>query len=98
MPQVGDRISARFTDGKWYTATVQAVLAKGQRFAVRFLDYGDTATVQADCIRPFQMLAASDLSVGQQVRAIFSGDGLFYDAVITAFLPNERYSALSSVG
>jgi hypothetical protein len=72
------------TDGKWYAARVDEVGHARETFVVTFLDYGEAAVVAADCVRHFVSCAADQISVGQAVRAIFSGDGLFYDAVVNA--------------
>ena len=71
-------------DGKWYTARVDEVGHGRETFVVTFLDYGEAAVVAADCVRHYVSCAADQISVGQAVRAVFSGDGLFYDAVVNA--------------
>jgi hypothetical protein len=90
--QVGDRVSAKFTDGKWYNAKIETVLSRETKYVVKFLDYGDTTSVPFDWVRPFVPLRPEELQVGQLIRAIFPGDGLYYDATISAILPSNRYS------
>lgn len=46
---VNEKVQARWTDGKWYTAIVKKV--DGEKFTILYTDYGNTVTVTAQHIR-----------------------------------------------
>eukprot|EP00455_Lapot_gusevi_P025562 TRINITY_DN2694_c0_g3_i1.p1 TRINITY_DN2694_c0_g3~~TRINITY_DN2694_c0_g3_i1.p1 ORF type:complete len:314 (-),score=55.91 TRINITY_DN2694_c0_g3_i1:28-969(-) len=79
---VGERCQAKDGDGKWHTARIDSIEEHLGSFMVTFLDYGNTAEVVESCLRKYRPVSADQLRPGMQVRALFTGDGLFYDAVI----------------
>lgn len=50
----GDMCEAQWTDKSWYKAKVQSVLgsASAPKYLVRFIEYGDTLTVDRTAVRP----------------------------------------------
>jgi hypothetical protein len=74
--KVGDRVAAKFTDGRFYGGKVAAI--DGDKFEIGY-DDGDKLTVGAGdlvkCAEP------SELSAGQKVAAVWT-NGLFYKGTL----------------
>jgi len=50
--RTGDLCEARYTDGQWYRAKVTAVAPDRRSFTVVYTEYGNTAELDADQLRP----------------------------------------------
>lgn len=85
----GDRVRAPFEDGKSYAARIESIA--DETCLVTFLRHGETAEVQLSTLQPYIPADAHTLDKGTTVWAIWPQDGLFYEAVIDAVLPNQQY-------
>jgi len=78
---VGDRCMAPWDDGDLYHARVEAV-KDADTLTVTFLAYGNQVEVSVATIRPYKSALEAELKPGALVRAVYPGDGLFYDATV----------------
>jgi len=93
---VGSKCQARWdTDGNWYTSIVESVDPTSGKYIVRFIGFGLDSKNEVDLsnLRPYHPADPSKLTVGTQCLAVYSTDGLYYNAVIDAVNPaNNTYS------
>ena len=80
--EVGDRVMAYYqADKMFWPATVLAKLAAGS-YLINFIGFSADVELPITLLKPFVPVSVDDLSIGQEVLAIYSRDAKFYRAVI----------------
>jgi len=82
---IGDRCQALWEDGKYYNARIDGITA-AENFSIIYLDYGNQMEVPESSLKAYIPAPEGLLSQGVKVKAIYTEDGLFYDAVIDSVL------------
>ncbi|KAJ1460267.1 hypothetical protein M885DRAFT_510087 [Pelagophyceae sp. CCMP2097] len=85
--QVGMRVEAFFaTEEKWFPAVITAIAEDHQSYTVVYIGFGNAETIDSDRVRPLlcdDLLDAMKIVVGYECRGRFSGDGKYYDCVVS---------------
>lgn len=68
----GDICEAQWTDKSWYKVKVQSVLgsASAPKYLVRFIEYGDTLTVDRTAIRPLPNKRKQNIDVAPAAQSV----------------------------
>lgn len=75
--KVGDHVAAKWSDGKYWTATITGI--DGSKYNVAY-DDGTAGSVTKDGLKP--IAAQADLKVGDAVWAVWSGNSKMYEGTI----------------
>jgi len=64
--EVGEKVQALWTDGKWYEGIVKKIVAPGPegKYAVTYTAYGNTATLTAKQLKKAAPAAAAGAGAG----------------------------------
>lgn len=89
--EVGSRVEAMWTDGKWYSARVDSVDEAKGTVTCTYLVYGNVGEVKKANIRAYRPISSALCRVGASVRAFWETDGLFYPATIEGTAPEGTY-------
>lgn len=83
----GQRVTAVWSDGKWYSARITEV--NDTNYTVQYLDYGNIWTVTPQQMKEYEHASEKDLKKGTLVRAIWPNDSMFYNARIDSKDPEK---------
>lgn len=75
--KVGDHVAAKWSDGKYWTATITSI--DGAKYNIAY-DDGTAGSVEKEGLK--QLAAQSDLKVGDAVWAVWSGNAKMYQGTI----------------
>ena len=87
----GDIIEAIYNDdGQWYRARLIESSPQGF-YVIEWLDYEGRCEVGAEDLRMLDPVENALYRVHDCVEAVYSEDGLWYDAIVRAVLPQQNY-------
>lgn len=84
--------------GEWYVAKIEEIKEpkpeeneKGPQYHVRYVGYGNTAILSTEKgnIKPFIPPKKEQLKPGTKIYAVYSVDGLFYEAIVDKVTENN---------
>ncbi|CAN0023037.1 unnamed protein product [Pylaiella littoralis] len=88
---VGARVEVLSAD-KWYPAVIESVSEDGQHFGVTYMGYGTEGTATITTLRQItrspRPVAATAALKGLECRALYVGDGTYYDCTIQEVTAN----------